>query len=114
MTQLLLDMSTQRHLLPGLTWVALTLLLAVLAPEKYWWLGTYGSKVKITGLALSRVTVIQYWGIAKSTFMGARYDIWGVLKEEGPEVVEGPLGELSGEDINSCCLVLLAIAIPMI
>jgi hypothetical protein len=44
---------------------------------------------------------------------GAGYDIWGLLKEDS-EVLEGPPGELSAEDIKSCCPVLLAIAIPMI
>jgi hypothetical protein len=37
----------------------------------------------------------------------------GVLRED-PEVLEGPLGLLSGEDIKSCYPVLLAIAMPMI
>jgi hypothetical protein len=37
----------------------------------------------------------------------------GALKEDS-EVLEGHPGELSGEDIKSCCPVLLAIIVPMI
>jgi hypothetical protein len=81
------------------------------APKKHWGVGVHGSKVKVADLVPFEVT--EHSGIAKSALVGAGHDIWGVLRED-PEVLEGPLGLLSGEDIKSCYPVLLAIAMPMI
>jgi hypothetical protein len=91
----------------------LVLILLPLVPvlKKNWGVGMYGSKVKVANLVLLRV--IEYSAIAKSTLVGAGHDIWWVLKED-PKVLEGPLKELSGEDIKLYCPVLLAITILMI
>lgn len=63
----------------------------------------HGSKVKVANLA--PLGVMGHLGSTKSALVGVGHDVWGVLKQDS-EVLEGPLGELSGEDIESRCPVL--------